>query len=189
MMDDSALMDAVAAGDRACFERLYSSYERRVFHYARSIVRDLGTAEEVVVDTMMAVWDGARGFSKSSRVSTWILGIARHKALDAVRRGGRAGRLGKQVALEDVAEITADEPTPDAIADSGSVRTAMQGAFAHLSAEHREILYLVFYEDLPYEDIARLLALPVNTVKTRVYYAKQNLRNHIERHTDMELLP
>ena len=65
----------------------------------------------------------------------------------------------------------------------------MQGAFTHLSAEHREILYLVFYEDLPYEDIARLLALPVNTVKTRVYYAKQNLRSHIERHTDMERLP
>jgi RNA polymerase sigma-70 factor (ECF subfamily) len=189
MMDESALLEAVAAGDRACFERLYSSYERRIYHYARSIVRDTGTAEEVVIDTMMAVWDGAGRFSGTSRLSTWILGIARHKALDAVRRRGRSGRLGKPIALEDAADIPADEPTPDALADSGSTRTAMQGALAHLSSEHREILYLVFYEDLPYEDIARLLALPVNTVKTRVYYAKQNLRSHIERHTDMELQP
>ncbi len=187
-MDENALLAAVGAGDVPCFERLYSAYERRILQYTRTIVRDVGTAEEVVVDTMLAVWDGARHFNRTSRVSTWIFGIARHKALDAVRRGSRGGRSGKHVALHEAAEVASQEPTPESSAHAGSVRAAMEAAFERLSPEHREILYLAFFEDLPYEEIANLLSLPINTVKTRVYYAKENLKTRIERPTAMELM-
>ncbi len=187
-MDENQLLAAVGAGDTACFERLYAAYERRVLQYARTIVRDIGTAEEVVVDTMLAVWDGARRFNRTSRVSTWIFGIARHKALDAVRRSGRGSRAGKHVALQEAAEVASEEPTPESAADKSSVRAALEVAFEGLSPEHREILYLAFFEDLPYEEIANLLSLPLNTVKTRVYYAKENLKTRIERPTAMELI-
>ena len=188
-MDDTVLVAAVGAGDVACFERLYSAYERRVLQYARTIVRDLGTAEEVVSDTMLAVWDGARTFNRTSRVSTWIFGIARHKALDALRRAGKGGRPARHLALEDAVEIASEAPTPDSVAQQGSMREAMQAAFSGLSPEHQEILYLAFFEDMPYEEIASLLSLPVNTVKTRVYYAKGSLKAQIERRSALELTP
>ncbi|MEJ0006789.1 MAG: sigma factor [Steroidobacteraceae bacterium] len=100
-----------------------------MFHYARSLVRDPETAEEVVVDTMLAVWKDAGRFAKSSRLSTWILGIARHKALDAVRRRGRSGRLGQAVGLEDVPKFLMRSrhpmpaPTPAASAPRCSGRS------------------------------------------------------------------
>ena len=179
-MDERALIRAVAAADRASFERLYALYERRVFQYVRTFVRDTALAEELVIDTMLAVWHGARKFGDASRVSTWIFGIARHKALDAVRREQRTGR---QVALEEAGELVAPSAGPEEQAHRSALRSAMQGAFRELSPDHREILHLAFFEDLPYEEIASLLSLPVNTVKTRVYYAKQKLKTQIERLT------
>jgi len=181
--DEHALMSAVAAQDVQCFERLYSLYQRRVFDYVRTMVRDASIAEEIVVDTMLAVWDGARRFNRESRVSTWILGIARHKALDAVRSAARAGR---HVSVEEAAEVATGAPGPEDLAQQRALQRAMAEAFGQLTPEHREILYLTFFGELPYEDIASLLGLPVNTVKTRVYYAKQKLKSEMERQTLME---
>jgi|SRR5664279_2903667 len=181
--DEHALIAGAAAGDTACFERLYSLYERRVFHYVRGFVRDISVAEEVVVDTMLAVWDGARRFNRESRASTWILGIARHKALDAVRR---ASRSGTQVSLDEAADLATSAAGPEDLAHERTLKAAMEGAFGQLSSEHREILYLAFFEDMPYEEIASLLSLPVNTVKTRVFYAKQKLKVEMQRHTLLE---
>ncbi len=84
--------------------------------------------------------------------------------------------------------VGSSEATPESAADKSSVRAALEVAFEGLSPEHREILYLAFFEDLPYEEIANLLSLPLNTVKTRVYYAKENLKTRIERPTAMELI-
>src|SRR5512147_3182286 len=89
---ESDLLAAVAAGQQSAFERLYGLYEKRVFQYICTLVFDSTLAEEIVGDTMMAVWRGAGTFSQASRVSTWIFGIARHKALDAIRRTGRQQR-------------------------------------------------------------------------------------------------
>src|SRR5688500_1845963 len=83
------LLKAVAAGDLASFERLYRLYATRVLHYVRTLVHDPAVAEEILGDVMFAIWRGAGTFTGTARVSTWILGIARHKALDALRRVGR----------------------------------------------------------------------------------------------------
>jgi RNA polymerase sigma-70 factor, ECF subfamily len=185
-VDESELIAAVAAADRASFERLYSLYERRVFQYTLTLVKDTATAEEIVIDTMLAVWDGATRFNRSSRVSTWIFGIARHKAIDAIRRAGRGG---KRVAIEEAAEVATAEPGPDDVAQQRAVQNTVGSAIRELSHEHREVLHLAFFEDLPYEEIARLLSLPLNTVKTRVYYAKQKLKAEMQRLTPMETAP
>jgi RNA polymerase sigma-70 factor, ECF subfamily len=187
--DEYALLAGVAKGDAACFERLYPLYERRVFQYLMTLVHDAGLAEELVVDTLLAVWNGAARFSKGSRISTWIFGIARHKALDALRHAGRERRSGRHVALEEAAEIPPQACGPEELTHQISLKGVVGSAFKDLSAEHREILHLAFFEDLPYEEIASLLSLPVNTVKTRVYYAKQKLKAEIERHTMVEPAP
>lgn len=180
---EQALMDAVAAGDALAFERLFRLYERRVFQYILGFVRDAATAEEVAADTMLAVWRTAGRFEKASRVSTWILGIARHKAIDALRRAMRAAPL---ELLEEAVDVPSTAPGPMEAAQDRTLEQLTQRAFQHLSAKHREVLYLAFFEDVPYEEIAALLEVPQNTVKTRVYYAKQKLREQLERLTSVE---
>lgn len=176
-MSDSDLLAAIAAGAPAPFTLLYDRYERRVYNYVRTFLRQPALAEEVVVDTMMAVWRSAPGFTQASRVSTWIFGIARHKALDAVRK---AGRQSNAISLDDTAEpADAAESPADATERDVKARLTLR-AIAQLSVDHQEVLRLAFYEELPYEEIAVLLSIPDNTVKTRVFYAKQQLRRCLE---------
>jgi RNA polymerase sigma-70 factor, ECF subfamily len=175
---DLELLAETASGGSTAFELLYARYERRVYNYVQTFVRQPELAEEVVIDTMMAVWNGARGFTQNSRVSTWILGIARHKALDAVRK---TEIYTGAALLDQAAEIadTAEAPL-DSIERSRKAQIMLR-AIAQLSPEHQEILRLAFYEELPYQDIAALLSIPDNTVKTRVFYAKQQLKGHLEK--------
>jgi RNA polymerase sigma-70 factor (ECF subfamily) len=173
---DPDLLAAVAHGDRSAFELLYRAYEKRVYQYVQTLVSDRSLAEEVVGDTMLAVWRGAGSFACTSRVSTWIFGIARHKALDAIRRSGRRQR---EVELDGAAELPHPQACPDDAVWRNQLATLTQRAMATLTREHREILRLVFYEEQPYEEIAMLLGIPTNTVKTRVYYAKQRLKEQL----------
>lgn len=171
------LVAAVSAGDTHAFEQLYRLYERRVFQYILGFVCDRSVAEEVAADTLLAVWRGAKAFEGSSRVSTWILGIARHKALDAARRQLRAR---SSTPLDEAHDLPATTPGPLDATEEHSLERLTRSAFENLSEEHREVLYLAFYEEIPYEDIATLLEVPHNTVKTRVYYAKRKLRERLE---------
>src|SRR5690349_9538611 len=82
---DRALLIAVTAADRRAFAELYRRYADRIFGYVHNIVRDERCAEELVIDTLTAVWHGAADFRGGSRVSSWIFGIARYKAIDAAR--------------------------------------------------------------------------------------------------------
>jgi len=173
---DHDLLAAVAHGDRPAFERLYHSYEKRVYQYVKTLVSDTSAAEEIVGDTMLAVWRGAGSFACTSRVSTWIFGIARHKALDAIRRVGRRHR---EVELDGAVDLPHPHDRPDESVLRDQLATLTQRAMAALTREHREILRLVFYEEQPYEEISTLLGIPTNTVKTRVYYAKQRLKEQL----------
>ena len=173
---DHDLLAAVAHGDRSAFERLYHSYEKRVYQYVQTLVSDASLAEEIVGDTMLAVWRGAGSFACTSRVSTWIFGIARHKALDAIRRSARRRR---EVDLDGAVDLPHPHDRPDEGVLRHQLATLTQRAMAALTREHREILRLVFYEEQPYEEISTLLGIPTNTVKTRVYYAKQRLKEQL----------
>lgn len=177
LSDDAALVRAVARADRISFESLYGRYARRVHQYARTFVRDHSLAEEIVIDTMLAVWQGAGRFDGNSRASTWILGIARHKALDAVRRRRAAGEADD---LDSVPEPACEEPGTEEHALQTASGQQLRAALEQLTASHREVLWLAFFEDLGYADIARLLEVPLNTVKTRVFHAKQKLRSLLD---------
>ena len=175
---DFELIAATAAGGSAAFEALYARYERRVFRYVCTFVRQPALAEEVVIDTMMAVWKGARDFNRDSRASTWILGIARHKALDAVRKTRNEAAT---ASVEQAAEIADTAEAPVESINHADQAQLMLRAISQLSPDHQEILRLAFYEELPYADISALLSIPDSTVKTRVFYAKQQLRGHLEK--------
>jgi len=183
--EDFRELTAVAAGDLKAFERLYSRYEKRVYQYVKLHVFDPALAEEVLVDTMTAVWLGASKFTHTSKVSTWILGIARHKALDAVRRSGRRQH---EIPLDGLPEVASQQPNMMDQVQQDQVIAHTRRAMSMLSCDHQEILRLAFYEELPYEEIASLLSIPVNTVKTRVHYAKQQLKKCLEKLGHKELI-
>jgi RNA polymerase sigma-70 factor (ECF subfamily) len=165
-----------ANGDRAAFERLFRAYEHRLYRFLLGLVRDPQTAEELTGDTMLDVWKGASRFRGQSKVSTWIFGIAHHKAIDALRR-----RVPDHIELGELAGVEDASPGPEAAALADSFRRGLTDALGELTPEHRAVLELTFTNGCSQAEIAAIVGCPVNTVKTRVFYAKQQLRRIFER--------
>ena len=168
----------IARGDRAAFERLYRAYVRPLFRYFLHFVREVGPAEELTNDVLVEVWKGAARFKGRSKPAVWIFGIAYHKAMDALRR-----KRPPVVELHPVAESTVADvrQTPEATALRESMRREVAAALDTLSAEHRAVMILTFSHGYGYNDIAHIVGCPVNTVKTRMFYAKKQLRETLER--------
>jgi RNA polymerase sigma-70 factor (ECF subfamily) len=183
--DDAAqrLIARIAAGDRAAFEEFYGAHARRVLAFVRDIVDSAELAEEIAGDAMIAVWRSAPTFRRRSRVMTWVLGIAHHKALDALRRRGV-----ECVALEALADRAAPEPGPQERLERIDDRTALDDALRSLSLEHRTVLQLVYGFDCTHAEIATIVGCPIATVKTRLFYAKRNLRERMARDAHAEEL-
>ncbi len=177
---DRRLIMAIAQGDHQAFETLYHQYETRVFHYVLTLVRDSSMADDILAEAMLAVWHAAESFRGDAQVSTWIFGIARHKALDASRQRQRDSH--RITPLEEALQIEDPQDGPIELAMQQATAAATMRALAQLSPEHREVLHLAFYQDLSYQDIAELVDIPVNTVKTRVFYAKKALKEILIRH-------
>lgn len=165
-------------GDEDAFQALYHRYEKRVFQYMMSTLGDPHLTEETMVEVMVAVWKGAGKFRGASKVSTWIFGIAHHKAIDAIRRVSSQRR--SSLPLDDAAETVDPSDGPEDKAQQQDLAKLTNQAMQDLSADHREVLHLAFFEELSYQDIAAMLEIPINTVKTRVYYAKQQLKGQMQ---------
>ena len=167
----------IARGDRGAFERLYGAYQRPLFRYFLHFVHTIETAEELTDDVLVEVWKYASRFHGRSKPSVWVFGIAYHKAMDALRR-----RKPPVLDLHAV-ESAPDEqrPAPETAAIRESVRSEVATALATLSAEHRAVLVLTFGHGYGYAEIAQIVGCPVNTVKTRMFYAKKRLKETLER--------
>src|SRR5690606_6204364 len=128
-------------------------------------------AEEVVNDTMYAVWTGGASFAGRSRVSTWIYGIAYKKALKRFERDRRQ----PTEAMSEGLDFAADTDLL-AEADAAQLNRMLDGALARLSPAHRSVVELTYRMDCSYEEIADIVGCPVNTVKTRMFHARSHLR-------------
>lgn len=172
MHDEIIWVRQIAQGDEASFDKLFRCYAPRIFRFAMSYLNDRAHAEEVVQETMIAVWKSAKNYKEQSQVSSWILGIARNKALDRARARQREPEL-IQEKLDRRASTCA---TPEQITKRETQAERIRAALEKLSPEHREVLMLAFYDDLSYSEIAQILGCPEGTVKSRVYYAKEQLK-------------
>jgi RNA polymerase sigma factor (sigma-70 family) len=169
--DELALLRRVAAKDRRAFETLYHLYYRRLFGYLLKLTRRAELVEEVLNDVMFAIWKGAASFDGRSRPSTWIFGIAYHKALKALARrpaevdGDAEGRP------EPV-----DRDEPESLAARRELAGVLGRALGSLSPEQRAVVELTYYYGLAYPEIAEIVGCPVNTVKTRMFHARRRLK-------------
>ncbi len=174
---DETLMAEIAKGNRLAMRSLYVRHERRVFRFILRIVGDRCLAEDVLSEVFFEVWKKAEHFAGRSSVSTWLLGVARHKALTAAATKPRPSE-----SLDGTAALSVVDPTgdPDAAILSHERSAILRRCLEALSPEHREIIDLVYYQEKSIKEIADLLDIPENTVKTRMFYARKRLAVLVE---------
>jgi RNA polymerase sigma-70 factor (ECF subfamily) len=169
---DLALLARVANGDREALRDLYGTYYHPLLRFIHRITGRLDLAQEGVNDVMLVVWRRSASFGRRSTVSTWIMGIAYRKALKLLAASRRwTGRLADDP-IEDLVErspLVAEHSDDD-------LRDLLDEALRHLSAEHRAVVELTYFYGCSYEEIAVIAACPVNTVKTRMFHARANLK-------------
>ena len=168
--DDEALIGRIAAGDRAAMQALYARHSVRVYRFLLRLVRDPTVAEDLVSDVFFDVWQQAGRFEARSSGTTWILSIARYKALSTYR-----GRRNVGLDPEWAESIEDEADTPEVSLQKVSKAAALRRCLDHLSPEHREVIDLVYYHERSVEEVGQVLGIPENTVKTRMFYARKRL--------------
>jgi RNA polymerase sigma-70 factor (ECF subfamily) len=168
--DDPSLLRRVATGDRTALVLLYERHGSVVLAQLGLVVADRGLAEEVLQDTMLAVWNGAATFRGQSRVRSWIIAIARRQLRDRLRKH-RPDLLDDQ----RLAERPAPEPGPEEQALDRAEAAAVATAIRSLGLPHREVLGLVFGAGLTLAEAADVLDIPLGTVKSRLAAARNAL--------------
>ncbi|MGH8235946.1 MAG: RNA polymerase sigma factor [Steroidobacteraceae bacterium] len=164
------LLRQVAAGDRTAFKELYLIYHRRLARFLMRMTSRHDLIEEVINDTLWTVWLKAGDFRGDSLVSTWIVGITYRRALKALRRHGAA----RPMLVEEVAVA------PDAQLEDEN-REWLGRALAELPLEQRMVMEFSYLMGHSCEEIAQIMQCPVNTVKTRMFHAREKLRRSLPR--------
>jgi RNA polymerase sigma-70 factor (ECF subfamily) len=167
---DEVLISRIAAGDRLAMQVLFARHHVKVYRFVLRLVNNPSTAEDLISEVFLDVWRQASRFEARSQVSTWLLAIARFKALSALRkRPEEALDDEKAAAIED----TADDP--EVTAQKKDKSEALRKCLAQLSPDHREIIDLVYYHEKSVEEVAEIVGIPEATVKTRMFYARKKL--------------
>ncbi|AVO43812.1 sigma-70 family RNA polymerase sigma factor [Phreatobacter cathodiphilus] len=168
---DQDLILRVAKGDRLAFRALYARHNVRVFRFILRFIKDEGQAEDLIGEVFLDVWRQADRFEGRSSVSTWILGMARFKALSSLRKTTEA-----ELDEEQAAAIADDADTPETVSQKLDKAKAIRRCIDQLSPEHREIVDLVYYQEKSISEVAEIVGIPENTVKTRMFYARKRLQ-------------
>lgn len=164
---DAALMSEVAAGDEQALARLYDRYAPLAYSIALRICGDAASAEEVVTDAFLRLWQSARRFRAGSEVGPWLSAIVRNRALDELRRAGRM-----------VERTTDGEPEPDEPVDV-PLRLDIAAALGALKARQRQVLQLAYFDGLTQREIAERTGMPIGTVKSLTWRALETLRRRM----------
>ncbi len=168
-VDEVALMGRIAAEEMGAFETLYRLYHPRLVRFLLGMTRRPALVEEVLDDTMLVVWRKAHTYRPDAKVSTWIFAIAYRQALKALRQ------------VDDAVEWDRDTPAeprsgPDGELQQRQLRSQLEEALQLLSAEQRAVIELTYYLGYACREIAQIMDCPVDTVKTRMFYARKRLK-------------
>jgi RNA polymerase sigma-70 factor (ECF subfamily) len=167
---DETLVAQIAQRDKHALQLLYSRHHVRIYRFALRFLNDEAAAEDTVSEVFIDVWRQAERFEGRSQVTTWLLAIARNKALSLLRR-----RSSEELD-DEVAEFIEDPSDNPEVAMLKSQRASvLQDCLTQLSPAHREIVDLVYYHEKSVEEVAEIISVPANTVKTRMFYARKRI--------------
>jgi RNA polymerase sigma-70 factor (ECF subfamily) len=167
---DEVLIQRVALGDTSAMRVLYTRHSSCVYGFILRVVDNKAVVEELVNEVFLDVWRGASKFEGRSRVSSWLLAVARHKALTLLRRRST------EPLQDDAHELIEDaSDDPETAVQRKQKSAILLKCLAMLSPAHREIINLVYYHDKTINDAASIVGIARNTVKTRMFYARKQL--------------
>jgi RNA polymerase sigma-70 factor (ECF subfamily) len=168
--EETRLLKKVVKKDKKAFEKLYELTSNKLFLYLYRWLQNRESAEDIHIEVYTIVWKNAERFQGKSKVTTWIFGIARNLALNELRKKYRETTSIYKPVKDENSSVDYDK---------FERKQYIQEALMKVSEKHREILDLVFFHEFNYSEIASLLEIPENTVKTRVYYAKAALKEKL----------
>ncbi|SRR5712692_1870712 len=166
---DDELVQRVAAGNGLAMQVLFARHHVRVYRFALRLVGNAAVAEDLTSEVFLNVWRQAYRFQARSSVSTWLLAIAHNKARTELRRRRGEALDEDTMAVEDPAD------DPEVALQAKDRSQILQTCLTQLSPEHREMIDLVYYHEKSIHEIAEIVGIPVNTVKTRTFYARRRL--------------
>ena len=172
---DEMLIARIAGGDRLAMQTLFARHRTPVYRWLLRLVGNETVAEDLLSDVFLDVWRQAGRFQARSAVSTWLLAIARFKALSARRSR-------KDAELDETIEATVADSAdnPEVVLQKKNRDQFVRTALTTLSPEHREIIDLVYYHDKSVDECAQILGVPSGTVKTRMFYARKKLAELVQ---------
>jgi RNA polymerase sigma-70 factor, ECF subfamily len=167
---DEILVERIAAGNKLAMQALFARHRTSVYRWLLRFVSNETLAEDLLSEVFLDVWRQAARFECRSSVSTWLLSIARHKALSARRRRTDAE-------LDEKIEATVADPAddPEVALQEKNRDELVRRALIRLSPEHRQVIDLVYYHERSVDEVAQILDAPPATVKTRMFYARKKL--------------
>ena len=172
--NERRLLERIAdTQDMQALEQLYTLYTPRISQFLQRLTSDPQNIEEVCNDVMMAVWKQAKNFNGDSKVSTWVFSIAYRICIKVLRKSSWRPEDGGEV--YEKLSVTWEDET--AVIDDS--KDLIASALKQLSPKHRMVVELSYFSDCSYEEIAEIANCPVNTVKTRMFHARRQLRDII----------
>ena len=169
MPADEAIIQLVQAGrGQEAFEQLVPAYRRRVFGLAYSILRDRAAAEDLAQEVFVKLWRALPGYDGRAQLSTWIYAITRNAAVSELRRRRRSVSLSDPAVFEEVEHASA---VPAALPDDLMLRRRIEA----LPEKQRQAITLYYLDERPVEEVAAMMGLPANTVKTHLHRARASL--------------
>jgi RNA polymerase sigma-70 factor (ECF subfamily) len=167
--NDTQLLERVARGDKNAMQVLYLRHHDALYGFVLGRGSDADTAKDVLHDAMLEVWRSAGKFRGASSVRTWIFTIARNKYVDRIRGGARL------TFMEEVPETRDDTPDAETVIAASQDANRVQRCLGRLSDMQQTVIRLSFYDGLSYTEIAEIEDVPIGTIKSRVFHAKQML--------------
>ncbi len=172
--DDATLVRRCREGDRAAFERLVMRYQKPVYNAALRLLRDPEEARDVAQTTFLKVFEHLGDYDPRFKFYSWLYRIAVNESLNV---------LGSRRSLGEPAGEEADEaPGPERQLEGEQMGRAIEEALMHIKPELRAVVVLRHFLHLSYQDMGDILLLPEKTVKSRLYSARQQLRDELLQH-------
>lgn len=177
-IDEQALIERARGGDADAFGAIVARYLERVYRVAYGVVRNADDAQDIAQDTFVRAFRGIDRFDTSRPVFPWLYQIARNLALNRIERVRK-----RETQFPDYDALVASGPGPEAVAVAADESTRIRAAVMCLPEQHRRVIELNHFQECSYREIAEILDIPIGTVMSRLYHARQKLRALLEEET------
>jgi len=175
------VIEQLKSGDRQALQDVYRLFYNRVFQAAFFVIRDFGLAEDIVHEVFLKIQDKVKQAKEPAKLGNWLCRIAINEARNMLRQRSR------YILLSGYGEYDDDRSfSPEHSLLAKENRETMKRVIAQLKPQYRQVVYLKYFEDMHLAEIGAVLGIPISTVKTRLFYARQQIKKILKPKRDSE---